>query len=60
MRGTFTTFKRPARIRLRITVQASPVGSRTVITDVMLQPGGSVSGWLPHVSELPWSPGVVG
>jgi hypothetical protein len=50
--------KRPARIRLRITVQGIPAGATVTVTDVMFQPGGAVSGWLPHVTELPWAAGI--
>ena len=47
---------RVARMTLRI--QAENAGGGVDVTDVMLQPGGSSSGWLPHVTELPWSAGV--
>lgn len=49
---------KPKIIRLRMTVKNIPVGARADVTDLMLQPGGSVSGWLPHVTELPWSSGI--
>lgn len=56
MRGTFRVQKRVARVTLRVevTAPAAPID----VTDVMLQPGAAASGWLPHVSELPWSAGV--
>lgn len=60
MRATFRTSKRVAKIRVRISARGL-TGDRSVsITDVMLQPGASVSGWLPHVTELPWAAGLVG
>ncbi len=57
MHGTFRVQKRVARITLRLEVR-NPAAAVDV-TDVMLQPGRSASGFLPHVSELPWSAGVV-
>ncbi|UGS26317.1 hypothetical protein K8F61_17075 [Microbacterium resistens] len=56
MRGTFRVKGRVARMTLRIEVEAPSGGAD--VTDVMLQPGGNASGWLPHVTELPWSAGV--
>lgn len=56
MRGTFRVGRKlVARMTLRL--EATDADGIT-ITDVMLQPGGSVSGWLPHVTELPWSGGI--
>lgn len=49
---------KPKTIKLRMTVKDIPVGARADVTDLMLQPGESVSGWLPHVTELPWSSGL--
>lgn len=56
MRGSFRVKQRVARVTVRIEV-TDPSGSVDV-TDVMLQPGSGVSGWLPHVHELPWSGGI--
>ncbi len=56
MNGKLSVSKRVARITLRIEV--TDPAAAVDVTDVMLQPGGSASGWLPHVSELPWSAGV--
>lgn len=50
--------KRLAMIRIRITVKGIPTEATVAVTDVLFQPGGSSSGWLPHVTELPWSAGV--
>ncbi|WP_300345506.1 hypothetical protein [Nesterenkonia sp.] len=58
MQGKLRTNSRPAKIRLRIQVNPLPAGATVEITDLMLQPGGTHSGWLPHVTELPWSAGV--
>lgn len=59
----YATFRpgsgRVATVRVRLTVTNGTSGTRVTVTDVMLQPGPP-SAWLPHVSELPWSPGVVG
>lgn len=58
MQGILRVSSRPAKIKIRITSKGAPEGAEVVVTDLMLQPGGSVSGWLPHVTELPWSAGV--
>ena len=50
--------KRIAKIKIRIMVNGIPRDAEVRITDIMFQPGGSVSGWLPHVTELPWSAGI--
>lgn len=50
--------KRLAMIRVRITVKGIPSKGTVAVTDVMFQPGRSSTGWLPHVTELPWSAGV--
>lgn len=49
---------RLAMIRIRIKVENMPEDAEVSVTDVMFQPGGSSSGWIPHVTELPWSAGV--
>lgn len=55
MQGTFRTgYKRVKRLVLRLE------GVDVTVSDVMLQPGGNPSGWLPHVTELPWVAGVIG
>lgn len=56
MQGTVRVSKRVARLKLRIEVE-NP-GDGLDVTDIMLQPGSGVSGWLPHVTELPWSAGI--
>jgi len=43
---------------LRVTVRNLPAGASVEVTDLMLQPGGVVSGWLAHTSELPWLVGI--
>jgi hypothetical protein len=51
--------RRPLTIRVRLTVTApSPAG--VTVADVLLQAGGTASGWVPHVTEMPWTAGVVG
>lgn len=62
-KGSFRPgFGRIATIKVRLTVDlgAGSAAGQVRVTDVMLQPGASVSGWLPHVTELPWSSGVTG
>jgi len=56
MQGTIRASRRVARLTVRIEI-ADPAAPVTV-TDVMLQPGGAASGFLPHVTEMPWSAGV--
>lgn len=48
---------RTIRVRVRITMPGS--GARMRIADVQLQAGTVATGWSPHVTELPWSQGVV-
>lgn len=60
MQGSLRVSQRAAKIRLRVAVRDLPAGATAEVTDLMLQPGGAVSGWLPHVTELPWSAGIVG
>jgi len=49
---------RPAKVKIRASVRGLPSDAEVEVSDLMLQPGNSVSGWLPHVTELPWSAGV--
>lgn len=55
-----TSGKKVLKLRLRVTNHAAPAGTETEITDLMLQAGGTVTGWGPHVTELPWTSGIVG
>lgn len=58
MQGTLRTYGRIAKIKVRITVRGVPADAEVIVTDVMFQPGGIVSAWMPHLTELPWSAGV--
>lgn len=58
MQGVLRTSGKPAKIKLRATVKGLPAGAEIEITDFMFQPDQAVSGWLPHVTELPWSAGM--
>lgn len=58
MQGVLRTSGKPAKIKLRATVKGLPAGAEVEITDFMFQPDQAVSGWLPHVTELPWSAGM--
>lgn len=60
MRATLRTSKRVAKITVRVTARGLTGDRAVTVTDVMLQPGASVSGWLPHVTELPWAAGLSG
>ena len=55
------TFQKKVKtLKVRLVVKAIPAGAATQVADVMLQAGATVTGWSPHVTELPWSQGVVG
>lgn len=56
--ASFRAGGRLAMVRIRIQVKNMPTDAEVSVTDVMLQPGGVSSGWIPHVTELPWSAGV--
>ena len=58
MRGSISVSGRVATIKLRLMVRGLPTDVTVTVTDLMLQPGGSQSGWQPHITELPWSAGV--
>lgn len=58
MQAVLRTRDKPAKIKVRVTVKALPDDASVEVTDVMLQPGGGVSGWIPHVTEIPWSAGI--
>ena len=47
-------------IRLRITARDIPADAWAQTTDVLLQAGSTVTGWTAHVTELPWTTGIVG
>ena len=51
--------RRPLTVRVRLQAEA-PAGASVTVADVLLQAGGTASGWVPHVAELPWTSGVVG
>lgn len=54
-----TSGRRPLTIRIRLSAAAPPPAGITV-ADVLLQAGGTATGWVPHVTEMPWIAGVVG
>lgn len=58
MKGNFRINKRPTKITIRLTVRNLPTGAEVRVTDAMFQPGGVVTGWMPHATELQWSAGV--
>ncbi|MBO0596596.1 hypothetical protein I2485_06865 [Nesterenkonia sp. E16_7] len=58
MQGVIRPSGRIAKIRVRVQVEDLPDEATVEVTDLMFQPGGGSSGWLPHVTELPWSAGV--
>lgn len=60
LRPTLPPGARVLKIRIRITTTSIPAGAAVEITDAMMQPGSTVTGWAPHVTELPWTAGIVG
>lgn len=58
MQGVMRVNGRIATVRLRVSLRDLPAEASVTITDLMLQPGGGISGWMPHITELPWSAGV--
>lgn len=50
---------RPVTIRVRLQA-TTPAGARLVVADVLLQAGSTATGWVPNVTEMPWTTGVVG
>ena len=51
--------RRPLTIRVRVQA-TTPAGASLIVGDVLLQAGSIASGWVPHVTEMPWTAGVVG
>jgi len=47
-------------LTLRVQVQDLPSNMTVTLTDVLLQAGNTVTGWVPHVTEMPWTAGIVG
>lgn len=58
MQGTINAGGRIATIKVRLKVRSLPSKASVKVTDVQVQPGGGVTGWQPHVTELPWSAGI--
>ncbi|UVG34587.1 hypothetical protein SEA_CHEETO1_21 [Microbacterium phage Cheeto1] len=49
------SFKQTLTIQVKVT---SP-GGDVKITDLILQAGSTGTGWVPNVTEMPWTAGVV-
>lgn len=48
-------------ITIRVRVAASPPGGATLrLTDTLLQAGTVTTGWVAHVTEMPWMAGIGG
>lgn len=60
MQGSLNLSGRAATVKLRVAARNLPPGASVTVTDVMLQPGGAASGWIPHTTELPWAAGMTG
>lgn len=50
--------KKLLTVRVRVTARAVPAGANVDVADTLLQAGSTVTGWVPHVTELPWTSGV--
>ncbi|QNL30975.1 hypothetical protein SEA_GAECEO_21 [Microbacterium phage GaeCeo] len=44
---------------LTIQVKVTSAGGDVKITDLILQAGSTGTGWVPNVTEMPWTAGVV-
>lgn len=58
LQGVLRVNSRPAKIKIRVISVSAEAAANVEVTDIQLQPGASVSGWLPHVTELPWAAGI--
>jgi hypothetical protein len=47
-------------LRVRLTVKDLPDGAQVKVADLLLQAGSTATGWVPHVTEMPWTAGIVG
>lgn len=48
------TFRQTLSIKVKVTTEDGDVE----ITDLILQPGTTGTGWLPNITEMPWTAGV--
>ena len=51
---------RPLKVRVRLVATLPTTAGSVTISDVLLQPGAIATGWVPHVTEMPWMAGVIG
>ncbi|AVJ49767.1 hypothetical protein PBI_LUCKY3_20 [Microbacterium phage Lucky3] len=49
------TFKQTLTIKVKVTTADGDVK----VTDLILQAGSTGTGWVPNVTEMPWTAGVV-
>ncbi|AUX83357.1 hypothetical protein FDJ34_gp19 [Microbacterium phage Eleri] len=56
-----TTFRNPSSFKqtLTIKVKITTASGNVKVTDLILQAGTTGTGWLPNVTEMPWTTGVV-
>lgn len=49
-------------VTIRFRVQVTNPGSvgTTQVADMLVQSGNTATGWVPHVTEMPWTAGIVG
>ena len=52
--------KKILTMTLRLTADSIPTDATIQVTDVLFQAGDTVTGWVPHVTEMPWTAGIVG
>jgi hypothetical protein len=50
--------KQVLTIRLTLTTSGVPTSATIQITDVLLQAGDTATGWVAHVTEMPWIAGI--
>ncbi|AXH48591.1 hypothetical protein SEA_FINNY_19 [Microbacterium phage Finny] len=55
------TFRNPSSYKqtLTIKVKVTTASGNVKVTDLILQAGTTGTGWLPNVTEMPWTTGVV-
>ena len=45
-------------IRLRVQFTTTTPGASIHLADLLLQAGTIATGWIPHVTEMPWIAGI--
>jgi hypothetical protein len=45
-------------VKVRVASGHPSAEGAVTVTDVLFQAGGTVTGWVPHVTEMPWTAGI--